>query len=87
MQDKKRKERIPVKYTSQIMILISMQRKGAKPNPTVRQCSAGRLARKHLVCMRTHSGSQNFVKLAPDSVQWRKEAEALYNACTFLRVL
>lgn len=55
-------EEVSVKYSSQIIILISMQREGAKPNPTVRQCSAGRLARKHLVCMRTHSGSQNFVK-------------------------
>lgn len=57
---------------------------GRPPDPMVRQCSGGHPAKTS----RLYAGPwriQNFVKLAPDSVQWRKEAEAPCNAPHFLR--
>lgn len=57
---------------------------GRQPDLTVRQCSGGHPAKTS----RLYAGPwriQNFVKLAPDSVQWRKEAEAPCNAPYFPR--
>lgn len=53
------------------------------PNSTVRQCSVARFAETS----RLYADPwriQNFVKLAPDSVHWRKEAETPYSALHFL---